>query len=307
MYSQGYKQKDISIVIGKDKSVISRELMRNCDQRSGIYHYDLAQRKYHKRQRTKLKSIKFTEDVRAYIDKRLKEKWSPEQISKTPVPNGLAMVSHERIYQYIIADKKKGGDKYKHLRRKKKYKRRCVTQDRLGQLTNTKSIHDRPQEVDRRSRYGDYEIDLIVGANHKGGLLTMNDRKTGIVKIRKIDGKNSKQIAKVIVSILKKEKGQIHTITSDNGREFAHHEYVSKKLGIDFYFADPYSSWQRGSNENINGLIRQYFPKKTNFENVSNLDVRRVENQLNKRPRKRFGFKSPIQIYNLLTKVAFIS
>lgn len=175
MNKQGNKQKDISIAIGKDKSVISRELKRNCDQRRGIYDCDLAQRKYTKRQKTKSKAIKFSEEVKAYVDKKLEEKWSPEQISKTPVPGGLAMVSHERIYQYIIADKKKGGDKYTHLRRKKKYKRRCVTEDRRGKQRKTKSIHERPQEVDRRSRYGDYEVDFINGANHKGGLLTMND------------------------------------------------------------------------------------------------------------------------------------
>ena len=169
-----------------------------------------------------------------------------------------------------------------------------MIEDRRGKIANPKSIHDRPIEVDKRSRYGDYEVDLIVGANHKGGLLTMNDRKTGIVKIRKIGGKNSKHIAKQIITALKKEKGRLHTITSDNGKEFAEHEYISKKLCIDFYFADPYSSWQRGSNENLNGLIRQYFPKKTNFETVSNKEIKMVENQLNRRPRKRFGFRSPI-------------
>lgn len=305
MKEQGYSQKDISITIGKDKSVVCRELRRNCDQRNGRYDFDLAHRKYKHRQRDKPRAIKFTDEVRKYVDTKLEQKWSPEQISLTPVPRGLRLVSHERIYQYIIEDKKRGGDKYKHLRRKKKYKKRCVTEDRRGKLTNTQSIHDRPQEVDQRSRYGDYEVDLIIGANHKGGLLTMNDRRTGKVKIRKIDGKSSKHIAKLIVAALRGEKDRIHTITSDNGREFADHEYVSKKLDINFYFADPYSSWQRGSNENLNGLIRQYFPKKTNFDTISKEDVKRVENQLNKRPRKRFGFKSPIQEFHLLTKVAF--
>jgi IS30 family transposase len=217
------------------------------------------------------------------------------------------MVSHERIYQYIVEDKKKGGDKYKHLRRRKKYKKRCVVEDRRGKLANTKSIHNRPEQANQRSRYGDYEVDLIVGANHKGGLLTMNDRKTGIVKIRKITNKNSEHIANLIIAALKREKHQLHTITSDNGREFADHILVSEKLVIDFYFADPYSSWQRGSNENLNGLIRQYFPKKTNFENVSEDEVKFVENQLNHRPRKRFGFKTPLQEFFSLTKVAFIT
>lgn len=257
MLLQGYRQKDISTAIGKDKSVVSREVKRNCDQRSGRYDHDLAQRKYQKRQKEKPHAIKFTEEVRKYVDAKLEQKWSPEQISKTPVHNGLNMVSTERIYQYIMEDKKKGGDKYKHLRRKKKYKRRIVTEDRRGKLSNTKSIHERPKEVEQRIRYGDYEVDLIVGANHKGGLLTMNDRRTGMVKIKKIKGKNSKQIAKQIVAAMIGEKDQIYTITSDNGREFADHEYISQKLEILYYFADPYSSWQRGSNENLNGLIRQ--------------------------------------------------
>lgn len=305
MKAQGYSQKDISKAIGKDKSVVSRELYRNCDQRSGRYDCDLAHRKYTQRQKTKLRAIKFTDEVKNYVDLKLEQKWSPEQISRTAAPGGLTMVSPERIYQYIIEDKKKGGNKYQHLRRKKKYKKRCVVEDRRGKLSNPKSIHDRPQEADRRSRYGDYEVDLIIGANHKGGLLTMNDRKTGRVKIRKIKGKNAKMIAKQIIAALKKEKGMIHTITSDNGKEFGEHEYISKQLGIGFYFADPYSSWQRGSNENLNGLIRQYFPKKTNFDEVTIYDIKKVENQLNKRPRKRYGYRSPIEEFNLLTKVAF--
>ncbi len=305
MKGQGYSQKEIAKTIQKDKSTVSRELHRNCDLRSGKYTYDLGERKYYQRQKTKPKSIKFTEGVKQYVDSKLEQKWSPEQISKTPTNNSLVMVSPERIYQYIIEDKKKGGDKYKHLRRKRKYKKRCVVEDRRGKLVNPQSIHERPEDVDQRSRYGDYEVDLIIGANHKGGLLSMNDRRTGKVKIRKIESKNSKHIAKLIVAALRKEKGHIHTITSDNGREFADHEYVSKKLGITFYFADPYSSWQRGSNENLNGLIRQYFPKKTNFDQVTKDQVKKVENQLNRRPRKRYGFRSPLEEFNLLTKVAF--
>lgn len=305
MYGRGYGQKYIAEAIQKHKSTVSREIMRNCDYRSGKYDHDLAQRKYKQRQKGKARPIKFTEAVRKYVDTKLEEKWSPEQISKTPVPEGIAMVSHERIYQYIIEDKKMGGDKYKHLRHKKKYKKRCVVEDRRGKLANTASIHDRPKEVEERKRYGDYEVDLIIGANHKGGLLSLNDRKTGIVKIKKIEGKNSRHIAKLIVAALKGEKGRIYTITSDNGHEFADHAYISKKLGINFYFADPYSSWQRGSNENLNGLIRQYFPKKTNFDHITENEIKKVENQLNSRPRKRFGFKTPLQEYYSINKVAF--
>lgn len=307
MNEQGYNQKEIAEAISKDKSTVSRELRRNCDQRSGKYMHDLAQRKYTHRQKTKPRAIKFTNAVKKYVDEKLEKKWSPEQISKTPVANGLVLVSHEWIYQYIIKDKKNGGDKHLHLRRKKKYKKRCNTEDRRGKLSNTKSIHDRPQEAAQRLRYGDLEVDLIIGANHKGGLLTINDRKTGLCKIRKIKDKSAKQIARQIVRALKKEKGSIYTITTDNGKEFSEHEYVSKKLGIEFYFADPYSSWQRGSNENLNGLIRQYFPKKCNFDDVTNYDIMKVENQLNNRPRKRYGFRTPKEEFNLLTKVAFVA
>lgn len=305
MLKQGHSQKYIAHTINKDKSTVSRELCRNRDLRSGKYNEALAQRKYKQRQAEKPRAVKFTEAVKTYVTTKLKENWSPEQISKSPSPAAMVMVSHERIYQYIALDKKKGGELYKYLRRRKKYKRRCVVEDRRGKLANTKSIHERPPEANERSRYGDYEVDLIVGANHQGGLLTMNDRKTGIVKIRKIESKNSEHIAELIIGALKAEKKLVYTITSDNGREFADHMRVSKELGIDFYFADPYSSWQRGSNENLNGLIRQYFPKKTNFDTVSHDQVKKVEQQLNNRPRKRFGFRTPIQEFYSLTKVAF--
>ena len=305
MLQRGYKQIDISRSIGKDKSVISREIKRNCDNRSSNYRSELAQKKYDQRQGNKPKQIKFTEEVRCYVEQKLKEKWSPEQISKTVTQVDLVMVSHERIYQHIIQDKKIKGTLWTNLRRKKKYRKRCVTEDRRGKLANTKNIRDRPPEVDQRSRYGDYEVDLILGANHKGAILTLNDRKTGIVKMRLLKSKNAKMVSKQIVKALKAERGKIHTITSDNGKEFSEHEYISKSLGIEFYFADPYSSWQRGSNENINGLVRQYFPKKTNFGQLSWRDIKYAETQLNNRPRKRYGFKSPKEEFNLLTKVAF--
>lgn len=242
MFEQGHLQKDIAKAIKKDKCTVSWELQRNCDFRSGKYEYELAQRKYKQRQRVKPRAIKFIQGVKEYIDSKLEQKWSPEQISKAQVPESMQMVSHERIYQYILEDKKKVSDKYKHLRRGKKNKKRYITDDRRGKLANTKSIHDRPREANQRSRYGDYEVDLSVGVNHKGGLLTMNDRKTGVVKIWKIESKYSGHIAEPIIAALRAEKGRIHTITSDNGREFADHEYVSKKSVISFNFADPYSS-----------------------------------------------------------------
>jgi transposase, IS30 family len=307
MLKQGYSQKDIAKAIEKSESTVSREIRRNCDGRSGEYQCDLAQRKYIKRQRDKPRIIKFTEEIRKIIDKCLEKKWSPEQIANTPTDCGTKLVSHERIYQYIIEDKRQGGDRYTHLRRRKKYKKRIIKEERRGKIPDAESIHKRPDEANKRTRYGDFEVDLIVGANHKGGLLTINDRRTGMVKIRKIKDKTSKHVSQLIIQLLKKEKVKIYTLTSDNGHEFANHKEVSTKLDIDVFFADPYCSWQRGSNENLNGLIRQYFPKKTNFDFVTASEIREVQNQLNNRPRKRFEYRTPIEEFNLVNKIAFAS
>lgn len=305
MLKQGYRQKDIVELIGKHKSVVSREIKRNRDQRNGIYRWDLAQRKYESRKQEKPKAIKFTDRVKRHVEAKLEKKWSPEQISSTMAKGCGQKVSHERIYQHIIEDKKKGGSLYKNLRRRKKYSRRIGSIDQRGKIKHQKSIKQRPVEVESKTRIGDLEVDLVMGANHKGALLSINDRKTGFAKIKLLKSKDSKQVAQAIIKALLPYKKYLHTITSDNGKEFSEHQYISDKLGIDFYFAEPYCSWQRGANENLNGLIRQYYPKKTNFEQLSWREVKKVENELNKRPRKRIHFKTPEEEFNLLTKVAF--
>lgn len=305
MLKQGYKRRQIATAITKCPSVLSREIKRNKDVRSGEYRSELAQRKADDRLRTKNKYIKFTSKVQEYIDEKLELQWSPEQISNRPCDDDMQMVSHERIYQYIIENKKQGGDLYKNLRRKKKYRKRIDSQDNRGKIKNAVNIKQRPKEVEDRTRVGDFEVDLVIGANHKSALVTINDLKTGFSKVRKVKSKNAKAVAKKIVEMLTPYKAICKTITSDNGKEFAEHCYVSSKLGIDFYFADPYSSWQRGANENYNGLLRQYFPKKTNFNNISWQEIKRVERLLNNRPRKRLEYKTPIEVINSLTKVAF--
>lgn len=305
MLRSGFKQNLIAKAIQKDKSVISREIKRNCDKRSEEYRHELATRKYGERKVKKPKKIKLTKEVKRYIESKLELRWSPEQISSTSSEFGDAMVSHERIYQYIIQDKKAGGTLYKYLRRKKKYRRR-LSKDSRGKINNQKNIGLRPAVVDEKSRFGDLEIDLVIGKDHKGALLTANDRKSGYNWIEKLHNKESHTVAAALIKIFMPYKNIIHTITSDNGKEFADHEMVSKALNIDFYFADPYSSWQRGSNENFNGLVRDYLPKKTNFAEVTDEQVKNISEELNQRPRKRLDFVSPLKVFNLLTeKVAF--
>lgn len=307
MLKQGYSQKAISLSIEKDKSVVSREIKRNKDQRNGAYRCILAQRKCEARRQEKPKAIKFTDQVKDHVEAKLDIKWSPEQISNTMLKEIGIKVSHERIYQHIIEDKKKGGKLYTNLRRRKKYRKRLGSEDNRGKIKNQKSIKERPEEVENKIRQGDLEVDLVIGSNHRGALVTINDRKSGYAWIKLVKSKDSKEVSKAIVQALKQFKGSIHTITSDNGKEFADHEFISRNLQIDYYFAEPYSSWQRGANENLNGLIRQYFPKKCSFEELTCRQIKKVENEINSRPRKRLNYKTPKEELNLLTKVAFVA
>ncbi len=164
-------------------------------------------------------------------------------------------------------------------------------------------MSERPEIVEKRERFGDVEIDTIIGKDHKSAMITINDRATGVLKIRRNKGKNAEELAKNTIEVLKEWKPFLHTITSDNGKEFAMHKKISEELEIDYYFARPYHSWERGSNENLNGLIRQYIPKKTDFDTLTDEYIQFVEDELNNRPRKRFNFETPNQI--LTKKVAF--
>ncbi len=308
MLKQGTPQKEIANTLGKDESVISREISRNKDQRSGKYDYQLAQRKCEQRKKEKPHTIKFTTEIQEYVIDRLKDKLSPQQIAGEANLKGIACVSHETIYQFVWHDKKQNGTLHSHLRNKgKRYRKRRGKNDFRGIIENRIDIDQRPKIVEEKQRFGDWEVDTVIGKNHKGALVTMVDRASGIVKIKKVKSKESSEVAHAIISTLKPYKEMIHTITSDNGKEFAGHQIINQCLGIDFYFAKPYHSWERGANENANRLIRQYFPKKTDFSKVSEGRIRMVENDLNNRPRKRFGFKTPIHIFGKLNQVAFVA
>ncbi len=299
MLQKGYTQSEIALVIKKDKSVVSRELRRNADARSGQYKDDLAHRKYLKRQEFKAKPRTFTAEVAQYVRDKLRLKYSPEQIAGVAKIKGDKCVSHERIYQFIWRDKRQKGTLYLDLRnRGRRYKKRSVIYDKRGTIPNRTDISQRPPEVELRERFGDLEIDLIIGKKHKNAILTINDRATGLAKLRKLTGKDAEQLARATIGCLEEWKPLLHTITSDNGKEFAFHQMIAQELNIDFYFAEPYASWQRGSNENYNRLVRQYIPKKVDFEYVTHDYVQYVEQQLNNRPRKRFGYLSPNQIFS---------
>jgi len=303
LLQKGYSQKKIAETIGKDKSTISRELRRNCDKRSGKYNPELAQKKYEQRQHQKHKKKYFTEEIRRYVEEKLLKDYSPEQICGRAKIEGQACVSHETIYQHIWRDKRKGGKLHEHLRRgNKRYRKRGNLKDNRGIIKDRISIDERPEIVDAKERFGDLEIDTIIGKNKKGAILTIVDRYSGMVWIRKLESKKAKLLSEKVIEVLYPIKSLIHTITGDNGKEFAEHKMIAKQLNINFYFAHPYHSWERGANENVNGLIRQYIPKKTDFSSITDEYIEYIQNKLNNRPRKRLNFLSPNEIFNKFVK-----
>ena len=306
MKKQGYKQKDIALAIDKDKSVVSRELRRNADQRNQEYRHELAQRKCAARHAAKPKKIRFTQEMSRSVEVLLRKEYSSEQVRGVLLKEGHPCVSVERIYQPIWADKKQGGSLFSHLRsRGKRYRKRGSLKDKRGQLENRQSIEQRPQIVNTRERIGDWEVDLVIGKHHQGALVTVNERKTGYALVRKVASKKAQQLSDAIVEMLAPYKELVKTITSDNGKEFAQHQRIAQELEASYYVAHPYHSWERGGNENYNGLLRQYVPKKTDLATLTHEDIGRIEYTLNNRPRKRLGFDTPYNFFH--QKVAFIT
>ena len=208
--------------------------------------------------------------------------WSPEQISGHLKSEGDEWVSHETIYQFILKDKEANGVLYKQLRHSgKKRKKRYGSNDHRGEIKDRVSIDKRPKSIEKRDRIGDWEIDLVMGKNHKGAIVTIVDRLSLMTLIAKVDSKHAELVTAAATSLLSPfRKHGAKTITADNGKEFSGHKKIRKALGIDFYFAHPYSSWERGTNENTNGLIRQYLPKGTEFASVNDISTIVLESEI---------------------------
>lgn len=301
----------IATELGRARSTITREIERNCDQRNKVYRFDLANKKATERKRNKPTRCGITPEIETTIIAKLEEKYSPEQIRGEAKLEDKNYVSHECMYQYIWRDKKAGGQLYKHLRYKsKRYRKRGAAKDKRGMIKNKTPLSERPKEVEKRERVGDLEIDLVIGKGHQGALLTINDRSSGLLIMERLTGKTATEVATATIARLAPYKDQLHTITSDNGKEFAGHEEIATRLKIDFYFAKPYHSWERGSNENLNGLIRQYIPKSCNILDLTDSYIQEVETALNNRPRKRYGYHTPLNKHQQLIndqKVALAS
>ena len=291
----GFSQSFIATELGVHKSSICRELQRNRGQRG--YRPKQAQQLASSRRKSKENATRITSETWQKVDSLLKEDFSPQQVNGTLKLQGQQAPSHERIYQHIYADKQKGGTLYKHLRCQKKRRKRYGKYDRRGQIPNRKSIDTRPPIVATKERLGDWEIDTIIGKNHQQAIVSIVERKSKFTLLAKVERNTGQAVKAAVIKLLKPLADKVHTITSDNGREFALHEAISEALSAEFYFAHPYHSWERGLNENTNGLVRQYFPKGSDFTLITPRQVKLVEQRLNERPRKTLDYQTPNAVF----------
>jgi IS30 family transposase len=300
----GSSQKNIAKAIGVSEAAISYELKQNTHP-SGRYSAEYAEAQSNKRrQNSRDRTILNDPKITSYIEIKLKEYWSPEQISgRGKIEDDPIIVATESIYEYIYLPENKKKELWKYLRRarKNRKKRKLGRSKRKGcNIPNRVSIHKRPEEANNRSRLGDFEGDSVVGPRqgNEGALGTFNDRKSSLVLIGKMDRKCKLEMSRIANEQFKRiPQSKRKTITFDNGTEFTCHEAITATTGLACFFADPYSSFQRGSNENTNGLIRQFYPKGKSLKHVTQKDVDKVASLLNNRPRKRLGFKTPLEVF----------
>ena len=293
MNKAGKSQTEIASILGRSQGTISKELKRNKSNRG--YRPKHAQNTATKRKKSKVSRKRIiVGELKDLIEQRLRLRHSPMQVSGWLGTQGV-QVSHETIYSYIIENKRLGGDLYKHLRTnsKRRYRKR-VKEARVGKIKDRVGIEKRPKVVDKKLRYGDWEVDLIEGSKGSGFLLSVYERKSHLGKLYKLESKSSEETACAIMKVLKGYK--VKSLTYDNGLEFSQHLKISKSLNTKGYFCKPYHSWEKGGVENFNGLVRQYYPKGSSFRSITPEHLQQTEDEINQRPRETLKFKSPAEI-----------
>ncbi len=294
LLKMGHNQTKIADVLEVHKSTISRELRRNRGQRG--YRPQQAQRLALSR-RDKVQR-RIAAETWARVTSKLRQEWSPEQVSAWLQKTVGVQVSHEWIYQHILADKRTGGELYRHLRCQQKRRKRYGSYERRGQIPNRVSIEQRPKLVEQRKRIGDWEADTIIGKGQRQAIVTLVERKSRFTLMHKVERRTAAAVKQAILQLLAPYRAQTLTITFDNGKEFAHHQEIARQLQAKVFFAHPYASWERGSNENTNGLIRQYFPKGSDFSTITTEQISFVHERLNHRPRKCLDFLTPFMVFS---------
>ncbi len=288
---RGQSIQSIAQELCRSVSTVSREVNRHGGREN--YRAHVAQKRYQQNQRKSRNRI--SESTWELVENQLRREFSPEQISGRCQLEKRETVSHESIYQYIRRDRKSGGTLYKYLRCQKKRRKRYGSREKRGQIADMKPIESRPASAENRSRQGHIEGDLVIGKQGTGALVTLVDRKTRYTVIASIKSKTADETNQAISAVLA-EFPVVHSITFDRGREFAKFKEIETRFGINVYFANPYASYERGTNENTNGLIRQYLPKGCSLEFVDLQYVQHIQDRLNHRPRKTLGFRTPHEV-----------
>lgn len=301
MLTQGHSQAEIARTLGCDRSTVSRELQRNRCRNDGAYRAEKASKRTRGRRSRSRRNSQFTNTEWRRVKVLLREDWSPEQIAGYLYATDQLSISHETIYQWIWKDKRDGGTLHHHLRGARKQRRkRYGRYDSRGRLAGKRHISERPASVEDREEPGHWEIDTVMGHGTTDCVVTLVERATGDMLIGQLPDRTKEAVTARTVKLMRSHPGPFHTITADNGTEFHDYRRIEQATDTTFYFARPYHSWERGTNENANGLLRQYLPKRTSMRSLTQHRCNAIANKLNRRPRKRHGFKSPREIMNAI-------
>jgi IS30 family transposase len=296
---QGLNQSQIALALGRHRSTVGREVRRNSTRADGHYRPFTAQERTNGRRSRSRRNLRFSAADFATIDELLCRQWSPEQVSGHLARSGLLSISHETIYRHVWRDKREGGTLYTHLRgARKRRRKRYGAYDSRGRLPGKRLISERPAEVEARDRVGHWEIDTVAGTGSRDCLVSLVERRSGLLLIGKLADRTVASLNRRVIHLIRHRDAPFETVTADNGTEFHGYERVERRTGVMFYFARPYHSWERGSNENANGLIRQYMPKGVSMAGLTQQQCNAIARKLNTRPRKRLGFRTPLECFN---------
>ena len=295
---QGFSQAAIARWMQRHPSTISRELRRNRTTHDGRYRVEKAIEKANGRRSRSRRNQRFTPTDLRRVEELLNQQWSPEQIDGHLRRTGGLRISHETIYRHVWHDRRYGGDLYRHLRGARKLRRkRYQHHDSRGRLAGKRHISERPRAAEQRACIGHWEIDTVIGHASKHCIVSLVDRKSGFLQIGKLRARTAAQTTQRTIDLINRQPAAFRTITADNGTEFHSYAQIEHATGVRFYFATPHHSWERGTNENTNGLIRQYLPKRLSMPNITQHHCNVIANKLNARPRKRLDYQTPAECF----------
>ena len=295
---QGCSPAQIGRQLGRHRSTIGRELTRNASKWGGWYRPSVAIENAGGRRSRSRRNQRFRPADLRLVESLLRRQWSPEQVAGYLRRVGRLSISHETIYRHIWVDWRQGGTLHRELRGARKQRRkRYRSYDGRGRLAGKRHISERPLTINRRARIGHWEVDTLVGVGAKDCVATLVERKTGFAMLGQLADRRSREMSRRLRRLVRRAPERFHTLTADNGTEFHDYLRVEHTTGITFYFATPYHAWERGSNENLNGLLRQYLPKRTSFAGLTQRDCDAIAHRLNTRPRKRLGFRTPEECF----------